>query len=70
MDKRKKHIKYFMMLVLLGVVIALSFSNYFVFVGTNAIINAIAVMGIVITFNSHSEIKGWFVLSSGHSDLW
>lgn len=48
MDKRKKHIKYFMMLVLLGVVIALSFSNYFVFVGTNAIINAIAVMGIVI----------------------
>ena len=40
--------KYFMMLVLLGVVIALSFSNYFVFVGTNAIINAIAVMGIVI----------------------
>ena len=48
MDKRKKHIKYFMMLVLLGVVIALSFSNYFVVVGTNAIINAIAVMGIVI----------------------
>lgn len=48
MSKVTKNKKYVVMIVLLVLVIVFSFSNYFVFVGTNAVINAIAVMGIVI----------------------
>ena len=44
----KKYRKQIAMVVLLALVAYLSFNSYFVFVGINALINAIAVMGIVI----------------------
>lgn len=44
----KKYRKQIAMLVLLAFVIYFSFNSYFVFVGINALINAIAVMGVVI----------------------
>ena len=48
MNMIKKYGKYIVMVILLALVIYLSFNSYFVFVGINALINAIAVMGIVI----------------------
>ena len=48
MNMIKKYGKYIVMVILLARVIYLSFNSYFVFVGINALINAIAVMGIVI----------------------
>ena len=44
MNMIKKYGKYIVMVILLALVIYLSFNSYFVFVGINALINAIAVM--------------------------
>ena len=48
MNGIKKHKKLIALVVVLAIMIYLSFNSYFVFVGINALINAIAVMGIVI----------------------
>ncbi len=48
MNVIKKFRKQIIMVILLALVVYLSFNSYFVFVGINSLINAIAVMGIVI----------------------
>ncbi|HIZ45294.1 MAG TPA: branched-chain amino acid ABC transporter permease [Firmicutes bacterium] len=48
MDTIKKFRKQILLIILLALVIYLSFDSYFVFIGINSLINAIAVMGIVI----------------------
>lgn len=44
----KKYKKPIALIILLALVVYLSFNSYFVFVGINSLINAIAVMGVVI----------------------
>jgi branched-chain amino acid transport system permease protein len=48
MSAIKSFRKYITMAVLLALVVYFSFNSYFIFIGINAVINAIAVLGIVI----------------------
>lgn len=56
MEKVKKHWKPILTLVGLLAVVLLSFSSYFAFIGIKAIINAIAVVGIVIISGYASQL--------------